>query len=185
MKGVKKIMIDMIPVILGILIALFINDWKQNIENERFLNKVLGSIEKEMKHNIEEFNSILPKQYAMIDTIEFYIDNDEISLTEIFAKTKGLQVPTVRNTSWKSFLNSKMELVDFDVISKLTDIEESKVVMGKKLDLMMGSLFNDFESTESKVKRRIIMHLLNVLDSEEELLKSYKEYLEIENKASR
>ncbi|MEO1263793.1 MAG: hypothetical protein AAFZ15_33605, partial [Bacteroidota bacterium] len=66
MKGVKKIMIEMIPVVLGVLIALFINDWKQNKENEQFLNKVLASIDKEMKLNIDEFNSTLPQQYAMV-----------------------------------------------------------------------------------------------------------------------
>ena len=175
---------EMIPVTLGVLIALFINDWKQNKENERFMNNALESIDKEMKLNIEDFNSILPKQYAMIDTINFHINNNEISLAEIFEKTKGLEVPTVKNTSWKSFLNSKMELVKFDVISKLTDIEESKGFMNKKLDGLMGFVFDNIESTESKTKKKLEMQLLNLLDSEEELLKSYKEYLEIKNKAS-
>lgn len=184
MKVVKKTMIEMVPVILGVLIALFINDWKQNKENEQFLNRALESIDKEMKLNIEEFNRTLPMQYAMIDTIEFYIDNDEVSLTEIFVKTKGLQVPTVKNTSWRSFLNSKMELVNFDVISKLTDIEETKRFMNRKLDGMMDFVFDNLESAESKVKKNLIMQMLNLLDSEEQLLNSYEEYLEIENKAN-
>lgn len=175
----------MIPVILGILIALFINDWKQKNENEQFLAKALESIDKEMKINLEEFNETLPKQYAMIDTIEFYMDNAEISLTDIFVKAKGLQVPTVKNTSWKSFLNSKMGLVNFDIISKLTDIEESKLLMNKKLDGLMEFVLNNTEATEIESKKKLIIQLLNLLDSEEQLLDSHKEYLQIETKVNR
>ncbi len=174
----------MIPVILGILIALFINDWNQKKENERFLTRILESIDQEMKLNIEEFDSTIPKQYALIDTIQFYMDDDEISLTEIFVRAKGLQVPTVKNTSWKSFLNSKMELVDFTVISKLTDIEESKILMNKKLDSLMSFVLDNSQSTNPKNKNKLIIQLLNLLDSEEQLLDTYKEYLGIENKAS-
>ncbi|MFK8162578.1 MAG: hypothetical protein AB8H12_08955 [Lewinella sp.] len=185
MKSLKKILVDMVPVILGVLIALFINDWKQGYDDQRFLTKALASIDKEMTINLDEFSETLPKQYALIDTIEVYLDDNEITLTDIFVKSKGLQVPTVKNTSWKSFLNSKMELVDFEVISKLTDIEESKGLMGKKLDGLMDFVLNNSESTEAVSKKKLMIQLLNLIDSEEQLLSSYEEYLEIENKASR
>jgi len=185
MKSLKKVLVDMVPVILGVLIALFINDWKQGYDNERFLTKALASIDKEMTMNIDEFSGTLPKQYSLIDTIEMYLNDDRITLSDILVKSRGLQVPTVKNTSWKSFLNSKMELVEFEVISKLTDIEESKGLMGKKLDGLMDFVLNNSESREAVSKKKFMLQILNLIDSEEQLLSSYEEYLEIENKASR
>ncbi|MEZ4918458.1 MAG: hypothetical protein R2792_05070, partial [Saprospiraceae bacterium] len=67
----------MIPVVLGVLIALFINEWKQNSDNKRFLANVFESVDKEMELNIMEFNKVLPKQQALIDTVRAYMDNDQ------------------------------------------------------------------------------------------------------------
>jgi len=109
----------MIPVILGILIALFINDWKEQVDDKRFMIRVLDSIGKEMESNKNEFREILPLQYALIDSINIHLDNKKTSLAEIVIKANGLKVPIVKNTSWKSILNSKLELIDFEAFQKL------------------------------------------------------------------
>ncbi|MEL6657985.1 MAG: DUF6090 family protein [Bacteroidota bacterium] len=36
MEYLKRVVQEMVPVILGILIALFINNWKENRANERY-----------------------------------------------------------------------------------------------------------------------------------------------------
>lgn len=174
----------MIPVILGVLIALFINNWKQQVDDEKFMIRIFDSIRKEMELNKNEFTEVLPKQYAIIDSIEIHISNEKISLADIIIKSNGLQVPTVKNTSWKSFLNSKLELIDFEVISKLTDIEEAKQFMNSKFNKLMDFVLNNAESTDSKSKKMLIIQILNLIDSEEGLLKMYKDYLEMESETS-
>jgi hypothetical protein len=183
MSMLKKLVIDMIPVVLGVLIALFINEWKQNSDNKRFLANVFESVDKEMELNIMEFNKVLPKQQALIDTVRAYMDNDQIQLVELVSKANGIQVPSVRNTSWKSFLNSKMELVNFETISQLTDIDESKQLMGKKLDGFMDFIIKESVSTSTDSKKLMVIQLLNLIDSEQQLLHLYQTYLDTENKS--
>ena len=72
----------MIPVVLGILIALLINNWKEKLDDKRFVNRIFDSIEKEMKSNEIDFNNALPTHYTLLDTIDRYISNEKISLSE-------------------------------------------------------------------------------------------------------
>ncbi|MEZ4921418.1 MAG: hypothetical protein R2792_20150, partial [Saprospiraceae bacterium] len=85
--------------------------------------------------------------------------------------------------SWKSFLNSKMELVNFETISQLTDIDESKQLMGKKLDGFMDFIIKESVSTTTDSKKLMVIQLLNLIDSEQQLLHLYQTYLDTENKS--
>ena len=55
MKALKKVLLDIIPVIVGVLIALFVNDLKQNKEDKDFIGQMLDSIDDEMQLNKEDF----------------------------------------------------------------------------------------------------------------------------------
>ena len=46
MKQIKQIIREIIPVIIGILIALVINNWNEDRKNENYLNQIFSSIEK-------------------------------------------------------------------------------------------------------------------------------------------
>ena len=45
MKALKKVLLDIIPVIVGVLIALFVNDLKQSKEDKDFIGQMLDSID--------------------------------------------------------------------------------------------------------------------------------------------
>ena len=74
----------MLPVVLGILIALLINNWKEKLDDKRFINRVFDSLEKEMKSNEADIFEVLPTNYAIIDTIDRYMSDEKISLSEEF-----------------------------------------------------------------------------------------------------
>jgi hypothetical protein len=177
MKVLRKIFIEMIPVILGVLIALFINNWKQTLDDQKFLKKIYSSVEREMELNLNEFSTLLPIQYALIDSLNYWKSNKEVSLIEALQKTNGLQIPTVKNTAWNSFLNSKLELIDFEVVSILTDVEEKKEVMNIKTEKLMDFVLNNTDSSDSRDKKILIIHLLNLINSEKGLVETYEEYL--------
>ncbi len=174
----------MLPVVLGILIALLINNWKEKLDDKRFINRVFDSLEKEMKSNEVDITEVLPTHYALLDTIDRYKSDERISLSDIIIKGNGLQAPTVKNTSWNSFLNSKLELIDYNTISILTEIEESKHLLKSKLDNLMNFLLEKSESTDAVIKQMLMFQLMNVVSSEKELLELYEKYLEKGKKTS-
>ena len=178
MKALKKVLLDIIPVIVGVLIALFVNDLKQNKEDKDFIGQMLNSIDDEMQLNKEDFDSTLIAQQALIDTIKTYVYDEKVSIRDILVK-EGIKVPLLKNSIWKSFNNSKIELIDFKLVSVLTEIEEQRVFMN-----MVINGINNFSSdyalvTESDKKILFIMRLEDLIDLEKQILGSFSEYQEL------
>lgn len=67
---------EMIPVILGIMIALWINNWQKNKEDKVFISHVFQSIQKEHAENIEELQNVIALHESFGDSIDYYVDND-------------------------------------------------------------------------------------------------------------
>ena len=176
-KSLKKILFEMIPVILGILIALVINNWKEDIGNKKFLNRVLSSIEDEMRENTSSIEEVMPKQIALIDTIDAYVEDSDVSILELIEKVNGFQAALIKNTSWKSFLNAKIELMDYETISVLTEIDEGKSLLKLKLEKLMDFAYENVESKERSKKEFLRILVLDVLDSEDGLLNAHKSFL--------
>ena len=59
----------MVPVILGILIALFINNWKENRANERYVERALTTFSMEINENLSSITVVLPRHYALMEYV--------------------------------------------------------------------------------------------------------------------
>ena len=68
---------EIILVVIGILIALSINNWNENRKDKKYLNQIFSSIEKELKESSIDIKKVIPKQLASIDTIEVYLNNEK------------------------------------------------------------------------------------------------------------
>ncbi len=177
MKSFLKVLTDTIPVILGVLIALFIGNWKQDLDDKKFLDKIYLNIEKEMNSNLESFETILPIQKALIDSLDLYRTDRDVSLVDVLYKTGGIQIPTIRNSSWNSFLNSKLELVDFEVITVTSEIAEHKVYMRSKVDLLQSFVIDNLDATDNRSKERLVISIKDLMETEQQLIELYQKYL--------
>ena len=160
---------------LGILLALFINNWQEGQKNQRFLRSVFSSISQELLDNIQELKEVMPQQEALLDSLERYMDNDQISASEVIISADGFKLPTIKNTAWRSFLNTKMELVDYELIAILSEIEAAKDFLSVKTSKMMDFIFSAADNTTAESKRILSMHILNILDSEDQILEMHNE----------
>ena len=70
-----KIGLDMIPVIAGILIALFVNNVQQNVVDRRLLKSTLQSLSDEFSENEKVIEHLLPNQQRFLDTLRFYMND--------------------------------------------------------------------------------------------------------------
>jgi len=148
--NLKKIFTELLTVIFGILIALFINNWKENKDNEKFIQEALSTIEKEMVESKASIDEILPKHYVLADSIGTYIDDPNLSLRGIIEKSGGMQYPIIKNIGLRFFISTKAELINYNIISQLTEIENSKNLMDKKFDKLMDYAYENMENTDPK-----------------------------------
>ncbi|PHN07516.1 hypothetical protein [Flavilitoribacter nigricans] len=177
LKKLKKLLTEMVPVILGILIALFINNWKESTEDEQFLDRAFAAIDQEIEENRTSIQNALTTHENLMDTIGVYQNSGGKSLEAILIDTDGLKYSTVRNTVWKFFVGSKTELIDYQVISQLSSIEESKLLMDAKFNKLMDFLYLHMDRNDPQSLRLFAIHLSNVMNSEQRLIEMYDEYL--------
>lgn len=179
MKTLTKILIDMIPVILGILIALFINNWKESADNQRFKYKTLNYIKQELQGNREELTEAINQQETLVDTIQVYANDDLVSLVETIMKADGIKVSSIYNTSWKAFQNTKIELIDFEIISLLTNLEELKQLLNLKFSKLTDFVYTHAKSISSDKKEILTLLVSDLVETEKSILKNQEKFFEI------
>ncbi len=93
---------------------------------------------------------------------------------------KPLDASTLKNTTWKAFLNSKMELVDFKLISLLSEFEESKGFRDEKFNILMDFTLKNIHESDRETKEELGLMINTLMESEGQLHELIKEYFEEE-----
>lgn len=165
-KNFKSFIKEIIPVIVGILIALFINNWNEGRKEKKYIEKIFLSVNKELAETDADIANILSLQKSYIDTLDFYINDDKISLKDIILKSNGINIPTIKLHSWKAISNSKIELVDYDKLSALANIEEQNETLSKKTERMGDFLYANINETGKDKKEIMKMLFMDIMGTE-------------------
>jgi len=171
----KEILREMIPVILGILIALWINNWQNNKQNQAFLSHVYQTIQEEHSNNITELKETIPTHRKLVDTIYHSINDENIFIGKYPEMVGGLSVALIGNTSWKSFINSQIQLVDFKLVKLLSDIDNLNEAYKIQTKRLTDFFFENLENTTTKDKGTLIFILEDLVTIEKDVLKSHLE----------
>ena len=165
----------MIPVIFGVLIALLINNWNDGRKEKTYLDQVYASIEQELEDSLLDIQRVIPKQLAAVDTLQAYLNDDGVSLYEITIKSNGVHMPTIKTTSWNAISSSRIDLLAYEKLSALADIEERKENLRSRIERQMDFTFQNFENTERSKKEILNMMILDVVGAEKSLMARIEE----------
>lgn len=164
-------------VVIGVLIAVTIGNYKENSDNENYIKKTLLAIEEEIILSQEEVDTVLKRHLNLLEAIEEETENDEQSLGDLIGNLGGFQVATIKNISLRFFVSNKAELLEFQLISRLLDIEFLSDFLSKKIDKLLDFVIDNINNKESEVKLKFAFLLAEVIETEQQLLSSYAEFL--------
>jgi len=165
-KSITSFVKEIIPIILGILIALYINNWNENKKDEKYIHQILSSIRKELKETNEDIKKKIPFQKTLIDTLDFYKNDNKISLFDVMMKVNGVQVPRIRINSWKAISSSKIELMEYERVSAMTNIEEQKELLLLKTQYLTNFMYPNIKETGVDKKEIIILMMRDIVVTE-------------------
>ena len=180
MKEVSKLFREIIPVIIGILIALFINNWNEDRKDKKYLSQIFSSIENELEESLTDIKQVIPKQLASVDTLDYYMNNDKVTLYEIIIKSNGIHMPFVKTNSSNSIANSKIELIEYEKLSTLSNIEELKENLAQRTEKQMDFIFQNFEKSDKNKKIIVRMMMTDIIGAEKDLQDEIKEFFKKE-----
>lgn len=169
MKQLRQLIREIIPVIIGILIALFINNWNEERKEKKYLNKIFSAIEKELEESNTDIKDVIPDQLASLDTIKAYLNNENASIYDVMLRSNGIHIPTIKTNAWNSIANSNIELIEYEKLSALAEIAESKENLSIRIQKQMDFMFQNFEETDSKKKEVVFMMIADIVGAEKKL----------------
>jgi len=171
----NKIIIDffkeILTIIVGILIALFINNWNEDRKDAKYMNQIFISMDKELRETNKDIKKKMPQQQTLIDTLEFYKKNDTISIFDVMMKVNGVQIPQIRISSWKAISSSKIELLEYDRVSALVNIEEHTELLTSKTQFLMRFLYPNIKDTSFDKKELVMLMMQDIMVTERGLQK--------------
>jgi len=170
-KTIIEFFKEILTIIVGILIALFINNWNEDRKDAKYMNKIFVSMDKELRETNKDIKKKMPQQQTLIDTLEFYKKNDTISIFDVMMKVNGVQIPQIRISSWKAISSSKIELLEYDRVSALANIEEKKELLTSKTEYLMNFLYPNIKDTSTDKKELVILMMQDIMVSEKDLRK--------------
>lgn len=157
---------EIIPVIAGILIALFIDNWNDERKNQAYIDQVFSSINSELKETNNDIKEKIPLQKSLIDSLEFYANNKKVGVLDVVLKSGGVNIPTIKINTWKAVANSKIDLVSYKKIVALSSIEEQKETLKNKTEYLMNFLYSNLYKTEKDKKEILKIIMLDLIQTE-------------------
>ncbi|WP_300020760.1 hypothetical protein [uncultured Maribacter sp.] len=176
-KTIIEFFKEIITIIVGILIALYINNWNEDRKDAKYLDKIFVSMKKELKESNKDIKKKLPQQQTLIDTLGFYKLNDTISIFDVMMKVNGVQMPQIRISSWKAISSSKIELLDYDKVSAFANIEEQTDLLTSKTQFLMRFLYPNIKDTSFDKKELIMFMMQDIMVTERGLQKEIEEVI--------
>jgi hypothetical protein len=181
---ITKLTLDMIPVIAGILIALFINNLQEGHRDQNLLESTLESLADEFEKNQKNIEVYLPRQQRFLDTLQLYMNDKSYSISDITDKVNGMGTPEIYSTNWRSSLsNNSLRLMNFKAINLFSRIdskhEELKTQENFIYPMVYGPAWLKRGQEGWEYRKSFEAWTLSYMGNERELLALYKEFEEL------
>lgn len=172
----KKILIDIIPVLIGILLALLVNNWRQMTSERSYIDNSIRAIMLENESNIEELENSLRRQHAFLDTLRKH-RTKENSLHDIVRIAKGLNTPDLKSTTWRFLIqDSKHTLVDYEFISRLAEIEKYESLIDQHQQKVLDMIYQPDFFRDPDLKEVCNLMLQDFIEVERQLVDALEEF---------
>lgn len=164
-------------VVIGVLIAVSVGNYKEKMDNQKYLAKTLLAIENEIKLSQADIDTVLGRHLELYETMENKLGENEETLADILIGSGGFQVASIKNVSLRFFISNKAELLEFGLISDLLDIEFSSEILSEKIKRISDFANEHLNDRNEDTKLKFSYLLSDVIEGEQALLKAYSNFL--------
>ena len=177
MKSLRNFLKEALPVVFGVLLALFLNNWKEDMDSRRYVEEYYAHISEECTSNIEKLESEIEGHNKLLTVLSEHIESDT-SFDEILEEAGGFHLVLLQNTSWKYFQSSNFGKVDFEVTSALSAMERMEFYYDETANRLIDLLLEVGQSNKAEDKKDLILYFTELIEKEQTLVAIFKEYNE-------
>ena len=168
--NINKLIFEFISVSFAVLIALFINEWNSNNNNERLAERAMDNIRAELEDNQEILFGIVPNHKAVlysIDSLINIIEGNDISIDSI----KSINFKLISSSSWEmAALTQAISYMDIDVVTNLAKVYNFQTYYESIVkDFVLKSAYDSNENIDREMLLKTKAFLETVIPMEEDL----------------
>ena len=175
---------ELLTIIAGILIALFVNNWQVRNHDRAILESTLNSLSREFEENIESINRIQPKLERFRDTLKFYESNTAVSIYDLTTRAPGLGTADLHTTNWQTTLTSNsIRLLNFQTVTLLSKIDSKHQELKNETAQLISIIYSPalYRMDEEGYRYRKVLGdwIASYLGNEQELIVLYNEFKQL------
>lgn len=176
-----KIGLDMVPVVVGILVALFINNLRENYQDRKLIEATLLSLSNEFEKNVEDIETNRRRLTQVLDTLLYYQDDQTKSIHDLASKAGGIGFAEIRSTNWQiSLNNNSLRLLNIQTVNLLSKIDAKHRELKEQESFVYPIVFGPsfFKKGEEGLayKKGMEIWLTAYVGNEKELLSLYEDF---------
>jgi len=178
---VKTLLIEVFSIVIGVLLALGMNQWRENYSHQKQAQTALQNITNEIRSNSETLTLIHENNLNTVNQMTESKSNENDGYAKFIP---GLQL---RDTAWKTFLSTGISsYVNYETVLLLSETYSLQDVYKQTGTLLTEAAMNmagyaaatgrDVEDIH--FQKHFYDYLEIIITVEEEILKSYKKTLD-------
>ena len=180
-KLVGKLAVELVTVIAGILIALFVNSIQEKRADKKNLDETLHALSLEFDKNRDNIKSKSHRIQRFRDTLEFYEKDASLSIYDLTVKSPGLTLVDLYTTNWQVTLSTNsLRLINFETITLLSEIEAKHNELKEQGQILTSLLYNTAiykNDREGFYHRKVLASWIGgYMGNEQELIALYDEF---------
>lgn len=183
--SIGTLLIEAFSVVLAVLFALGVNEWRTKLANKDLAENALKNILIEIESNKAELEIALQEHYAIRDTLEKALEeNSKANKSKKTAKSVRFNYShsVLSNTAWNSTIATQaVRFLDFETVKSMSELYELQIFYaahGKNILREMGSIQYHQEGAGRSFLKANLFNVKISINIEESLMKSYKAFLE-------
>lgn len=164
----KKIFLDFIPAFLGVLVALWLGDLREDYKENKFIDKALENLYIHNRDNIDSTIESIKSLELNLDTLQCYMNDSSLNIIDIISKNNGVQIGIINTTTINILTNSKIIMgIDYGVVLKISELKDAIIFITE----------NDFKSLSQFVTSQGASYSKDSKEKFARILSEYQRHL--------
>lgn len=160
-----QLFVEAVLVVLSVLLALALNNWREDRIHKNLAEQALRSINNEIRANKIEVEETLSHHKMLIDTLQG--DNP--------ARGIALKLALIEDNAWETAQATQAVIyLDYDIVQQVSKIHELQEMYQRITNSVAESLYMN-SNTDRKQARLLILYDLQAL--EQLILQAYDNFL--------
>ncbi|MEX2282116.1 MAG: hypothetical protein WEE89_06510 [Gemmatimonadota bacterium] len=177
-----RVFIESSFIMLSILLALAVDEWRENRSHRLLAQQSLMIFEREIRQNLARLDDVVPYHSGLVNVVA-QIRADPTRATDIRSIVEGLETNVMLNTAWQTALaTGALTHMDVETVSALSLTYSLQQRFSEESRLSIPRIWVAGSLSRDELGRTIeetYAYLTDLLTSEQQLRGVYREALEI------